>query len=632
MLMVILQANNLSLHFGIVEIFNKVTFQVKDNARIGLVGSNGAGKTSLLKIIADIYPQTDGTITFKNNAKINYLSQISDFTCDNTVFNEVMSVFDDVYKIELKLREIEHKMAGADSNTLDMLSEEYTLLTQQFDDANGYAIERQARSVLAGLNITEDMYDRKVSTLSGGQRARIALASALLSKPDLLLLDEPTNHLDMDAIGFLETYLKQNSIPFIVVSHDRYFLDKVCNEIYEISLGTLTKYTGNYSEYIVKRDERYEQLLKEYNANQDLIKREKAIIARYRNWGREKSFKAAKSREKRLEKIEVVDKPTKEHTVRFKFQASKRSGEDVLVCEGIGKSFDGKKIFENIDFHIKSGEKIAILGANGIGKTTLLKIFTKEHAPSTGSFILGSGVSIGYYDQHQQNLNTNNTAIDEIWDTYRDLTHQQVRDTLALFLFRGDDIEKEISYLSGGERSRLSLLKLMLSKANFLILDEPTNHLDMDSREVLEAALSDFPGTILFVSHDRYFINNVATRIVYMENDIITSYPGNWDDYLIHLSMQRSEDEKLSTKSKTQRSKDFKQKREEEKERKRILKRLKDIENTIEQLEADIEIIQSQLSNSSNISSEKISELSIKHSTLSKQLEENIEIWAELST
>ncbi|MEX1376997.1 MAG: ABC-F family ATP-binding cassette domain-containing protein [Eubacteriales bacterium] len=630
--MVILQANDLSLHFGITEIFNDVSFQIKDDSRIGLVGSNGAGKTSLMKIISGIVPQTSGSITYKNDARITYLSQISDFSCENTVFNQVMSVFDHVYQIEQEMREIEHKMADADSSALAKLSDEYAILTQRFDDADGYAIERQARSVLAGLNIGEEMYERTISTLSGGQRARISLAISLLSKPDLLLLDEPTNHLDMDAISFLESYLKQNSVPYMVVSHDRYFLDNVCEEIYEMSLGTLTKYTGNYSEYIIKRDERYEQLLKEYQANQELIKREKAIIARYRAWGREKSFKAAKSREKRLEKVEVLDKPVQEHTVRFKFQASRRSGDDVLVCENIGKSFDDKKIFENIDLHINSGEKIAILGANGIGKTTLLKIFTNEHSPTAGSFILGSGVSIGYYDQHQQNLDTRKTAMDEVWDAYRALSHQQVRDTLALFLFKGDDIEKEISNLSGGERARLSLLKLMLSKANFLILDEPTNHLDMDSREVLEAALYDFPGTILFVSHDRYFINNIATRIIYMEKDKITSYPGNWDDYLVHLSMQKKDGLSSDEKSKTQRSKEFKEKREEEKQKKQYIKMLKDLESQIHILEKDIDDIQQKLSDAANLSSDEISSLSIEHARLSAELEDKIENWAELSS
>jgi len=630
--MVILTANNLSLHFGVVEIFNNVSFQVKDDARIGLVGSNGAGKTSLLKIIAQINAQTEGNIKYKKDAKINYLSQISDFTSEKTVFNQVMSVFEDVYAMEIALREIEHEMADADSKTLDKLSNEYDMLTQKFDEAGGYAIERQARSVLSGLNIGEEMYERAVSTLSGGQRARIALASSLLSKPDLLLLDEPTNHLDMDAIGFLENYLKLNSIAYIVVSHDRYFLDKVCSQVFEMSLGALMQYNGNYSEYIIRRDERYEQLLKEYNANQGLIKREQAIISRYRKWGRAKSLKAAKSREKRLDKVERKDKPIKEHTVNFKFQSSRRSGDDVLVGENLGKSFDGKEIFSDLNFHIKSGEKIAILGANGIGKTTLLKIFTKQHAPSSGSFILGSGVSIGYYDQHQQNLSIAKTAIDEIWDAYRELTHQEVRDTLALFLFRGDDVEKEISYLSGGERARLSLLKLMLSKANLLILDEPTNHLDMDSREVLEAALSDFPGTILFVSHDRYFINNVATRIVHMEQHEITSYPGNWDDYLVHLSMQRNQEEMSNSKSKTQRSKDFKQRREDESKRKQLNKALKEIEGEIERLEKDIDDIQTKLVNSANLSSDEINELSIQHSVLSNELDEKIEDWAELSS
>ena len=630
--MILITANNLALHFGIVEIFNDVSFKINDSARIGLVGSNGAGKTSLLKIISGVIPQTQGEFFSKSDIKINYLSQISDFTSHKTVFNQVMSVFDDVYEMEVKLRDIEHRMAEAGQQLLDALADEYDLLNTKFEEAGGYAIERQARSVLAGLNIDSEMYDRQVNTLSGGQRARIALASALLSKPDLLLLDEPTNHLDMDAIAFLENYLNSASIAYIVVSHDRYFLDKVCDEIFELSLRTLTVYSGNYSNYIIKRDERYEQMLKEYHANQDLIKREQEIIDRYRKWGREKSFKAAKSREKRLDKIERVDKPIKEHTVNFKFQTSKRSGDDVLVCENIGKSFGEKEIFSGLDLHINSSEKIAIIGENGIGKTTLLKIFTREHAPSSGSFILGSGVSIGYYDQHQQNLSLSKTAIDEVWDAYRGLTHQQVRDTLALFLFRGDDINKEISLLSGGERARLSLLKLMLSKSNFLILDEPTNHLDMDSREVLEAALYDFPGTVLFVSHDRYFINNIATRIVHMQKHSITSYPGNWDDYLMHLAMQKADDDKAGSLSKTQRAKEFKEKRETEKQKKEFNKKLKDLETLIENLEKQIDEIQSKLINTSGLSSDEISSLSITHSALSKKLEEKIEEWAEMSS
>lgn len=629
--MQILSVNNLALHFGVVEIFNNVNFQVQDNAKIGLVGSNGAGKTSLLKIIAKINDSTSGTLSYKNGIKVNYLSQISNFTCDNTVFNQVMSVFDDIYAIEQKKQDIEHQMADANKATLEKLSDEYHQLTEEFDNAGGYAIERQARSVLAGLNIGEDMYDRKISSLSGGQRARISLASALLRKPSLLLLDEPTNHLDMEAIDFLENYLKFYSAAYIIVSHDRYFLDKICNQIYEMSLGTLTTYTGNYSEFITKRDERYNQLLKEYNANQDYIKQEQAIIARYRKWGRAKSLKSAKSREKRLDKVDRLEKPKSENTVRFRFRAASRSGDDVIVCENIGKSFDDVNIFSDINLHIKSGEKIAILGANGIGKTTLLKLFTKEHAPSKGNFLLGTGVTIGYYDQHQQNLSLNKCAIDEIWDTYRELTHQQIRDTLALFLFRGDDIEKEISYLSGGERSRLSLLKLMLSEANFIILDEPTNHLDMDSREVLEAALADFPGTVLFVSHDRYFINNIATRILYMERDSMTSYPGNWNDYLMHLSVQRKNQEQINTQSKTERAKEFKQKRQIQSAQKDKKQKQQALESEIESLEASIKGIEQKLADTTNLSSKEINELSKEYSALSKDLEESIETWSEIS-
>lgn len=378
-----------------------------------------------------------------------------------------------------------------------------------------------------------------------------------------------------------------------------------------------------------QRDIIYEQRMKEYELNQTYIKHEEAIIARFRIWGREKSLKAAKSREKRLETVEIVDRPKNEALVRFKFQVSRRSGNDVLMCEKLAKSFNDKQIFHDINLHIKSGERVALVGTNGIGKTTLLRIFNKQLEADSGAFIVGVGVNIGYYDQHQQNLRQDYTVMDEVWDTFRSLSHQQVRDTLALFLFRGDDIEKKVSELSGGERARLSLLKLMLSKANFLILDEPTNHLDMNSREVLENALSEFPGTLLFVSHDRYFINTIADRVLHMDSSEMTSYKGNWDDYLEHIKMRKAKDAAEPAMSKTERSRQYKQAREKQNILNDKRNQLQNIELMIERLEEELYNVEESLSDVENLSAKEILELGVKHEELTNKINEYITKWEE---
>ncbi len=628
----ILTAQNLALSFGVTDIFEGISLAVKDKSHIGLVGSNGAGKTSLLKMLCGQLEPSHGSVHITKGMKVSYLSQLSDYTSEQTVWQDVMAVFEDVFQLERELREIEELMGHAAADDFEDLSNRYDKTLKAFEDADGYGAERSARSVLAGLNIPKSMHERPVSTLSGGQRARVALAAALLRSPDLLLLDEPTNHLDLDAIAFLENYLSQFTAAFIVVSHDRYFLDKVCHDIWEMSMGSLTTYTGNFTTYLKKREEIYEQRLKEYQQNQAYIKREETIIRKYRSWATEKMLKMAKSREKRLAMVERLDKPITENTIAFRFSTKASTGMDVLRCENLAMSYGTKEVFKDIDLHIRAGEKIALLGPNGIGKTTLLKIISKNMKPTEGAYLHGTGVICGYYDQHQQNLDENKTAVDEIWDAFPSLEHQQVRDTLALFLFRGDDIEKPVSALSGGERGRLSLLKLMLSNANFLLLDEPTNHLDMDSRQVLEEALIDFPGTVLFVSHDRYFINRVASRILTMEQQSMDSYNGNWNDYLYHLSLQRNGENDNVKESKTERTKRFQEEREKNKQLQQLRSKVEELEALIETHEQAISDIEEKLSKPDTLGADELSNLSQEHQRLEAELEDCIHDWEEASS
>lgn len=629
--MIIMTVKNLALSFGANDIFDDVSFDLQQGQRLGLIGSNGSGKTSMLKIISGDLERSSGSIKKSESITVNYLSQLSDYTSKLTVWQDVMSVYDDVFELENKLRELEHQMAENPDN-LDLLSKRYANLTQQFEEMGGYSAERMARSVLSGLGIDKSMYERSVNTLSGGQRARVQLAMSLLRTPDILLLDEPTNHLDLDATKWLENFLSQCGITLIIVSHDRYFLDNVCSDIMELSMGQITMYPNcNYSDYLVAREERFEQQQRLYKANQAEIQRHQAVIRRYRAWATEKAMKTAKVWEKRLAKIEAVEKPTTEKIIKFRFDMDRRSGNDVLLCNDISKRFDDKTIFEGLDLHIRAGEKVALMGANGVGKTTLLKIITGALRADKGEMLLGTGINIGYYDQHQQNLSEGNTVQDEIWDAYHELTPQQVRDTLALFLFTGDDIEKEVSMLSGGERGRLSLLKLMLSHANFLLLDEPTNHLDMDSRQVLETALYDFPGTVLFVSHDRYFINSIANRILDMSPTKVTSYEGSWDEYQHHLSL-KIEEQMDSKESKTERTRRYKQQREEQAELNKLKNALKDIESQIFDYEIKKATAEKRLSESENLNDIDISTYSKQYAECEAKLDELMLRWEIISS
>ncbi len=628
--MIVLSVKNLSLSFGAIDIFSDLSFDLKKGQRLGFIGSNGSGKTSLLKIITGNLEKTSGSYNIKSGFTANYLSQLSDYTSKLSVWQDVMSVYDDVYEAEEKLREIEKEMA-AHPEKLESLSHKYDTLMQSFEEMGGYSAERMARSVLSGLGITKQMYERSVNTLSGGQRARVQLAMALLRTPDILLLDEPTNHLDLAAISWLENFLNNCGISLIIVSHDRYFLDSVCTDIMELSMGELTQYPNcNYSEYMLEKESRFEQQRKLFESNQAEIKRHEAVIRRFRSWATEKAMKRAKSWEKKLAKIEHVEKPSNEKIIKFRFDTDVRSGSDVLIMDGIRKSFGEKEIFSDISLHIRAGEKIALMGANGIGKTTLLKIITGSLMQDDGEILRGTGVKMGYYDQHQQNLTDTNTAQDEIWDAFHELTAQQVRDMLALFLFTGDDIEKQVSLLSGGERGRLSLLKLMLSKSNFLLLDEPTNHLDMDSRMVLESALYDFPGTVLFVSHDRYFINSIATKILDMSPDGVSVFEGNWEDYQYHLSLKADEDSEIK-ESKTERSKRFREEKEKKAEEKRLKSKLDAVEKKIFDCEIKKATAEKRLANAAELNDIDISTYSKQYAKCEDELVSLMEEWEKLS-
>ncbi len=529
----ILSCNNITKTFGTDAILSDCSFHIEEREKAAIVGPNGAGKSTLLKIIMGRLPADDGTVTISKDKTLGYLAQHQNLSSDGTIYDELLSVKKDIIALEEKIRETEQQMKNATGEQLDTLLDLYTKMNHQFELENGYAYQSEIVGVLKGLGFTEDDFSLPVNTLSGGQKTRVALGKLLLSKPDIILLDEPTNHLDMESIRWLENYLLGYNGSVIIVAHDRYFLDRIVTKIIEIENTHVTVFSGNYTAYADKKKILRNMQLKEYLNQQREIKHQQEVITKLKQFNREKSIKRAESREKMLDKLEVVDKPAEiNDKMNIELNPSVISGNDVLSVSHLSKAFDDNTLFTDISFDIKRGERVALIGNNGTGKTTILKIINDILPADSGEIKLGSKVTIGYYDQEHHVLDPDKTLFDELQDAYPDLNNTQIRNTLAAFLFTNDDVFKYIRDLSGGERGRVSLAKLMLSNANFLILDEPTNHLDMVSKEILENALNSYTGTVLYVSHDRYFINTTATRIIELVGQTTVNYIGNYDYYI----------------------------------------------------------------------------------------------------
>lgn len=529
----ILSVSNIHKSFNEIPVLTNVSFHIEDYDKTAIVGINGAGKTTLLRIIMGEISADEGIVTVSRDKTIGYLSQQEAVSGENTIYDELLSVKQEIIALEQRIRSVELQMKTASEDVLSGLMDTYADLTHAFESANGYAYKSELTGVLKGLGFTEEEFKRSVSTLSGGQKTRVALGKLLLLKPDLIILDEPTNHLDLSSITWLETYLLNYKGAVIIVSHDRYFLDRIANKVVEIDQTKATVFTGNYSAYAVKKEALRAAEYSAYLKQQQEIRHQEAVIEKLRSFNREKSIRRAESRVKMLDKLEVLDKPAEVRTdMHLILEPKYASGNDVLRVEDLAKSFGSLTLFEHLSFELKKGEHVAIIGDNGTGKTTILKIINELTAPDTGEIHLGSNVAIGYYDQEHHVLHMEKTLFEEISDDYPSLTNTEIRNTLAAFLFTGEDVFKQVKALSGGERGRVSLAKLMLSEANFLILDEPTNHLDIMSKEILEDALNAYTGTVLYVSHDRYFINKTASRILDLSGKVLTNYLGNYDYYL----------------------------------------------------------------------------------------------------
>lgn len=529
----ILSCQNISKAFNDQPVLSNVSFHIEDYEKAAVVGINGAGKTTLLRIIVGEQKADDGIVVLAKDRTLGYLAQNQDIDSANTIYDEFLSVKADIISLEQKIREIELNMKLVSGKELDVLMDSYARLTHSFELMNGYAYKSEVVGVLKGLGFEEEEFSKKISTLSGGQKTRVALGRLLLQKPDLIILDEPTNHLDLNSITWLETYLLNYKGAVLIVSHDRYFLDRIAGKIIEIDQTKAVSFTGNYSDYAAKKEQLRAAAMNAYLKQQQEIKHQEEVIEKLKSFNREKSIKRAESREKMLNKIEVLDKPVLARTdIHMTLTPKYISGNDVLHIEGLSKSFGSQKLFTDIEMDIKRGEHVAIIGDNGTGKTTILKIINDLIPADTGRITLGANVHIGYYDQDHHVLHMDKTLFDEISDAYPYLSNTEIRNTLAAFLFTGDDVFKRIDNLSGGERGRMSLAKLMLSESNFLILDEPTNHLDITSKEILEDALNAYEGTVLYVSHDRYFINRTASRILDLCDGKLVNYLGDYNYYL----------------------------------------------------------------------------------------------------
>lgn len=593
--MITLSVNNLKKTYGIDTIIENISFAVNENEKIGIVGPNGAGKTTLFKLISGQIEKDEGQIFWGKDIRFGYLEQNINTDSSSTIWDEVLTIFADVIALEKDLRRLENEIAlKHDSNEFDKIMNEYAKKSDLFTSINGFSYRSEATGILLGLGFSEQDFSKELKLLSGGEQTRLMLSKLLLKKPDVLLLDEPTNHLDTKSVEWLESYIKQYRGNVFIISHDRYFLDRTVDTIMEIQNKQLTIYPGNYTNYSQKRELAQAQLEKQYKENQEEIRRQKEIIAQLRAFGREKQVKRARSREKLLNKMDVVEKPhsaQKKATIRF--TPSIVSGYEVMYAEKLQKSFGERILFQDLSFEIFRGEKVALIGPNGVGKTTLFNILLGKDPDFTGNIRLGTNVHPLYFDQTRSDLDPHNSILDEVWNAYPHLTQTAVRNYLAAFLFTGEEVFKTIASLSGGEKARISLLKLMLSKGNFLFLDEPTNHLDIDSKEVLEMALNAYEGTIFFISHDRYFINALADRIIEFSPEGVRQFLGDYDDYQYTLQTEREEKEKRLAESiapvnKTQQKQQYRKEKERSGEQKKLKNAVQELENKISELEEEI--------------------------------------------
>jgi len=641
----ILSCQNISKAFVENQVLKNVSFHIEDHEKAAIVGINGAGKTTLLRIIVGEMTPDDGQVVLAKDKTLGYLAQNSTVDTSHTIYEELLSVKADLLRLEEKIRECENNMKHAEGDALEDLMKQYTSLTHAFETGGGYLYRSELVGVLKGLGFTEDEFSKPVATLSGGQKTRVALGRLLLQNPDLIILDEPTNHLDMNSIAWLETYLLNYKGAVLIVSHDRYFLDRITGKVIEIDQSKATTFMGNYSDYAVKKEQLRVAAWNAYMNQQREIKHQEEVIEKLKSFNREKSIKRAESREKMLDKIEVIEKPSEVRTdMKLTLTPRILSGNDVLTVEHLSKSFDSHKLFTDVNFEIKRSEHVAIIGDNGSGKTTLLKILNGLVPADQGTFRLGSNVEIGYYDQEHHVLHSEKTLFEEISDDYPYLNNTQIRNVLAAFLFTGEDVFKRISDLSGGERGRVSLAKLVLSNANFLILDEPTNHLDIMSKEILEDALNGYEGTILYVSHDRYFINRTAHRILDLTEGQFVSYVGNYDYYLekhdtvmaaIEASTPQSADADNTAATKAAESEvklDWKAQKEEQARLRKKENDLKKCEEKIAELETRISEIDTEMSDPSiGTQVAKLQELTKEQAACQEQLEKLYEQWEELA-
>ncbi len=631
----ILSCNNIDKTFVDNHVLKNASFHIEDYEKAAIVGINGAGKSTLLKIITGSLPADGGLVTFAKDKSFGYLAQHQAVDSENTIFDELLTVKQEVLDLESSIRQTEQEMKQADGAELDSLLKKYANLTHRFEDMNGYACKSEITGILKGLGFGEDEFGKKVATLSGGQKTRVALGKLLLQKPDLIMLDEPTNHLDLNSITWLETYLLNYKGAVIIVSHDRYFLDRIATKIIEIDNGIVSSFHGNYSDYAVQKEHLRTEQMHAYLNQQREIKHQEEVIDKLKQFNREKSIKRAESREKMLDKIERLERPVEvKADMKLILTPHRTSGNDVMQIEGLSKRFGSHLLFENVSFEIKRGEHVAVIGDNGTGKTTLLKIINELVPPDGGSIRLGANVEIGYYDQEHHVLHMEKTLFEEISDAYPYLTNTEIRNTLAAFLFTGEDVFKKISALSGGERGRVSLAKLMLSEANFLILDEPTNHLDIMSKEILETALNAYEGTVLYVSHDRYFINKTASRILELTHQEFVNYIGNYDYYLEKKDvLAPAADEAVLQASKPSAQKlDWKQQKENQallRKRENDLKKCEDRIETLESRNAalDEEMAKPEIATNSV----RLQEIASEKEQIGKELEELYIKWETLS-